>query len=118
MNWAIPVLALQSMGSTLSRSLSGTTDLTLSHPPFDSSAAGVRFAQLSSGKLSLDQSTFLPTSLSFNIHPDHDESINIPIVVRYSDLRKVSGASIPFHIEKYLNNGLTLDLRVENASVQ
>jgi hypothetical protein len=63
----------------------------------------------------LDSTTFLPAAVTFNIHPDNNALLDIPIEVRFSDYRSVSGAQIPFHVQKYLNNGLILDLQFNNA---
>ncbi len=63
----------------------------------------------------LDSTTFLPAAVAFNIHPDNNALLDIPIEVRFSDYRSVSGAQIPFHVRKYLNNGLILDLQFNNA---
>jgi hypothetical protein len=124
-DWIVPTLTLETQSTKLNQSVSSSADqnvsvqaLSLSAPPTNGSGDAQKVAQLSSAKLSLDATTMLPTSLSFNVHPDKDENTNIPVIVRYSDYRQVSGASIPFHIQKYQNNGLVLDLQVETAEVQ
>ena len=63
----------------------------------------------------LDSTTLLPEAISFNIHPDDDAGLDIPVEIRYSDYRTVNGTQVPFHIRKFLNNGLTLDLQFSNA---
>jgi hypothetical protein len=55
--------------------------------------------------------------MSFNIHPDNNLLIDIPIEVRFSEYRLVSGAQVPFHVQKLLNNGLILDLRFQTATL-
>ena len=124
-HWLVPVLALQTQAMKLNHTASTAMDkdvavqeLSMSSPPGNGSAPAQKVAQLSTAKLSLDPATFEPTSLRFNLHPDKDANTDIPIVVRYSDYREVSGTSIPFHIQKYLNNGLVLDLQVEAAEVR
>lgn len=124
-SWLIPVLDLQSRLTKLNQNVTAETDqgtavqdLSLTQPPGDTSPSAALISMLSTAKLSLDASTLRPTSLSFNIHPDADAGLNIPIVVRYSDYRQVNGVTLPFHIQKYLNNGLALDLQVESAEVQ
>jgi hypothetical protein len=123
-HWIVPVLALQTHAGKLSKSAAAGTDqsiavqeLSMKAPPGDRSGAAQRIAELSGTHLSLDSSTFLPTSLSFNTHPDEDAGLDIPIVVRYADYRTVNGVRFPFHIQRYLNNGLVLDLQVESADV-
>ena len=125
LHWLVPVLALQSQAAALRQSAASGTDeavavqtLSLSQPGWDSSDAAQRYAQLSGAKLSLDASTVLPTSLAFSVHPDNNERLDIPVVVRYSDYRQVSGATLPFHIQKYMNGTLVLDLQVQSAEVQ
>jgi len=127
LDWILPSFALQSFHASLDKRLSSekgaqqeTTQRlefarTLSHATPRSQEL-VR--KLSAVSLSLDPATSLPSSLSFNIHPEDDAGTNIPIIVRYSDYHQISGASIPFHIQKYLNNGLVLDLQVESAMIQ
>jgi hypothetical protein len=123
-SWLLPLLDLQARSSTLHHTLEADSHnssgqlLSLSEPAGNDSAPALFISQLSNAKLELDPTTFLPQSLSFNIHPDKDARTDIPIIVRYSDYRRVDGATLPFHIEKYLNNGPVLDLQVETAEVQ
>jgi len=63
----------------------------------------------------LDSTTFLPVAVTFNIHPDNDAGLDIPIEVRFSDYRAVNDAQVPFHVQKFLNNGLILDLQFATA---
>lgn len=65
----------------------------------------------------LDASTFLPVSLVFNMHPDVDASTDIPTEIRYSNFQTVGGVKIPFHVQKFVNNSLILDLQFQNASL-
>jgi hypothetical protein len=41
----------------------------------------------------------------------------MPVDVRFSDYRTVDGTQVPFHIEKYLNGGLILDLHLQTAAL-
>ncbi len=72
-------------------------------------------AHLSQMDFFLDSTTFLPAAVTFNIHPDDNELVDIPIEVRFSDYHAVSGVQIPFHVQKFLNNGLVLDLQFATA---
>jgi hypothetical protein len=65
----------------------------------------------------LDAITFLPAAVTFNIHPDNNALLDIPIEIRFTDYRAVNGAQVPFHIEKFLNNGLVLDLQFQSAAL-
>lgn len=65
----------------------------------------------------LDAKTLLPSVVMFNEHPDNDQTLNIGVQVMFSDYRKVNGAMIPFHIQRYVNNSLTLDVQLTSASL-
>jgi hypothetical protein len=72
-------------------------------------------AHLSQMDFFLDSTTFLPVAINFNIHPDDNALLDIPIEIRLSDYRAVNGVQIPFHVQKFLNNGLVLDLQFTTA---
>jgi hypothetical protein len=63
----------------------------------------------------LDSTTFLPTVITFNIHPDENVLIDIPIEINFSEYTTVNGAQVPFRIQKFINNSLALDLKVQNV---
>jgi hypothetical protein len=65
----------------------------------------------------VDLSSSLPVAVSFNMHPDNDDSRNIPIEIQFSDYRVVNGVQIPFHIQKYMNNSLILDLQIQKVDL-
>jgi hypothetical protein len=65
----------------------------------------------------LDPSTSLPVSYGFNSHPDDNALVDIPTEIRYSNYQNVSGAQIPLHVQRYLNNTLTTDLQFQTASL-
>jgi hypothetical protein len=85
-------------------------------PPALSLAADI-FPHLTQVDLYLDSSTFLPAAISFKIHPDNNELIDIPIEVRFSDYRAVNGTQVPFHVQKFLNNGLILDFQADSVTL-
>jgi hypothetical protein len=85
-------------------------------PPTSSLTADI-FPHLTQVDLYLDSSTFLPAAMSFNIHPDDNELVDIPIEVRFSDYRPVNGTQVPFHIQKFLNNGLLLDFQADSVAL-
>ncbi len=74
-------------------------------------------SHLSQVDLYFDAQSYLPVQSEFNIHPDNDAGIDIPVVVKYSDYRSVSGTQMPFHIQKYIQNGLQLDVQLSSATV-
>jgi hypothetical protein len=65
----------------------------------------------------LDARTLLPSIVMFNEHPDNDQTVNISVQVMFSDYRNVNGVQIPFHIQRYINDGLVLDIHLTSASV-
>lgn len=73
--------------------------------------------RLSQIEMYLDSSTLLPVALTFNIHPDDNALLDLPVEVRFSDYRLANGAQTPFHLQKFLNNSLTLDLQFQSVSL-
>ncbi len=64
----------------------------------------------------LDPSTFLPVSYVYNLHPDNNALVDIPIEIRYSNYQSVAGLQIPLHVQKFINNTLAMDAQFQNAS--
>jgi hypothetical protein len=74
---------------------------------------------LSPFDLVLDPNTHLPLYAKFTAHPDNPGiHADIPVQIAYSDYRNISGVMVPFHIQRYLNGSLVLDLTITSASVQ
>jgi hypothetical protein len=71
--------------------------------------------QWSTQDLYIDAATSLPLALVFNVHPDDDSSITIPVEVRFSDYQAKSGLMVPLHIQKFVNYGLVLDFQVSEV---
>jgi hypothetical protein len=65
----------------------------------------------------LDASTYLPVALDFSIHPDNDAGLDIPVELLFSNYQAVSGVRLPFHVQKFLNNSLLLDLQFTSAQL-
>ncbi len=63
----------------------------------------------------LDPASYVPVALDFNVHPDNNAALDIPVEIRFSGYQAVNGVQVPFHVQKYLNNGLVLDLQFNNA---
>jgi hypothetical protein len=82
-----------------------------------SSRIAADITQQSTTDVGLDPVTLLPAVLTYAVHPDNGAQVPIAIEVRYSDYRAVNGAQIPFHIQRYVNNSLQLDILVESAQV-
>lgn len=70
---------------------------------------------LTQTEIFLDPNTNLPVALAFNTHPDNDAGLDIPVEIRFSNYRSVSGTQIPFRVQKFLNNSLLLDLQFTSA---
>jgi hypothetical protein len=70
---------------------------------------------LSAEEVYLDASTFLPVAVSFNTHPDSDAGTNIPVEIDFSSYQQVNGVQIPFHVQKFLNGSLFLDVTIQSA---
>src|SRR5207245_1516735 len=84
--------------------------LTISQTFATSPQAGALLRHLSQIEIYLDSGTLLPVALAFNVHPDKDAGLDIPVEIRFSDYCPVNGERVPFLIQNYLNNTLVLDL--------
>ena len=80
----------------------------------DSSAA-LAIAHLSTMDWYLDASTSLPIAVRFTTHPADDASKDFAVEVRFSAYQPTNGVLIPFHVQKFLNGGLVLDLTISSA---
>jgi hypothetical protein len=74
-------------------------------------------SHLSQTELYFDAQSFLPVAVMFNIHPDNNGSLDIPVEVKYSDYRSVGGLQIPFRIQQFVQFGLHIDIQLTNASL-
>jgi hypothetical protein len=90
--------------------------LTVSQAPTTPAPPGaLSFEHLSQVDFFLDSATFLPAAITFNIHPDDNALLDIPVMIDFSSYTSVSGSQVPFHIQKYINNSLALDIQFDNA---
>jgi hypothetical protein len=80
-------------------------------------AGAPSFRHLTQIDFFLDSATALPAAIIFDTHPDNNALLDIAVEIRFSDYRSVSGAQVPFHIQKFLNNTLLLDFQVQNAVI-
>jgi hypothetical protein len=87
----------------------------LSPPSADS--PGEVIQHLSQIDFFLDSSTFLPAAITFTVHPDNNALLDLPVEIDFSDYTAVSGAQVPFHVQKSLNNSLVLDLQFTSAQL-
>lgn len=99
-------------GSVMYRHLQ--SQLTFSNVQGKSSA---ELAALGSADYGLDPETLLPVVLSYSTLPDNGAAIPVAIEVHYSDYRTIDGSRIPFHIQRYVNSALQLDILVNSAQL-
>jgi hypothetical protein len=66
--------------------------------------------------LYLSSTTLQPTQFSFNTHADNDATMDIPVVVQFQDYQTVNGVTMPFHVQRFVNNSLVLDLKIQAAT--
>jgi hypothetical protein len=83
----------------------------------NTAAATSQSVQLNTEDLYLDATTLLPISLLFNTYPDNNVITSIPVEIDFSSYQSVNGIVVPFHVQKYLNGSLLLDLTVTNVAV-
>ena len=82
-----------------------------------SPATAAEIQDLSRTEIYLDATTYLPVRITFNDHPDRDARTYIPVEIRYSSYQPINGTQVPFEIQQYRNHALSLDLQVENATL-
>jgi hypothetical protein len=82
-----------------------------------SGAPVTAISQQSTTDLGLDPTSFLPSVLAYSVFPDTGARIPIAIEVHYSNYQAVSGVQIPFHIQRYVNGSLQLDILVSSAQI-
>lgn len=73
--------------------------------------------RISTTHLYLDAATLLPAALAFNLHPDRDTYVDIPVEIRFGVYQSFGGVQVPARIQKYIQNSLVLDLTVAKAAV-
>ena len=84
--------------------------------PFPNPSKVVTYEHLTTMEIYLSTSTLLPSSITFNIHPDNNALLDIPIEVEFSDYRSTNGVQVPFHIQKFANNSLQLDFQASSVT--
>jgi hypothetical protein len=76
-----------------------------------------RVAELTTMDVYLDPASSLPVAVTFNMHPDNNALIDIPVEVDFSNYQAVNGVQVPFRIQKSLNGTLFYDITIQSASV-
>lgn len=72
---------------------------------------------LSKVDIYLNPSNLLPVAIASNIHADNDALTNIPVRIEFANYQAVQGVSVPYRIQKYIQNGLSLDVTVTGVQV-
>ncbi len=115
--YADPQVAVSYLGPDTSK---GATMLHLQAArllPGQSASTTTLIQTLSSMDIYFDPQSFLPLVLDFNTHPDTDANTNLPVEIQYGNFQNANGALVPFHIQKFVQRTLLLDLTVSNVLV-
>ena len=72
---------------------------------------------LSTMDVYLDALSLLPDAIRFNAHPDNDSNTNLPVEIDFSNYQAVNGIQLPFHIQRFLQGSLSLDIVVTSATL-
>ncbi len=132
--WFLPALSLFSLPSQLQFGTPVHNDLglgpvgsgesnyrhwqsTISPPNGMPSTLTSDLVKQSTTDIGLDPNTLLPAMLAYSVHPDNGAPAWIAFEVHYSDYQAVNGVQIPFHIQRYVNGSLQLDIQLSSAQV-
>jgi hypothetical protein len=126
--WFFPALTVLSQTSNQSLSIAYVgqqtkNGISVQHLQFAFSSGtqipgiGDPLLTLSSTDVYLNSSSLVPVAFVFNTHPDNNALLNIPVEVDFSNYQAVNGVQVPFHIQRFVNGSLFLDITVQSASV-
>jgi len=129
--WFFPGFTLTRIASGTNYTLSYVGQETISGQSVLHVSAMQQFSNLSNGPtevgkllqhlsqldIDLDLITLLPKALRFTTHPDNNANIDIGTVVQFSDYRLVDGVEVPFRIQKFVNENLTLDIQLNSSDI-
>lgn len=79
------------------------------------SSLAASFQQLSEVDFYLDATTFLPSAITFNAHPDNNAASNLIVEIDFSNYQNINGITVPMHVQKYLQGTLLIDLTISSA---
>jgi hypothetical protein len=127
-SWFFPVLTLEAVSANPQVSVSylgpdTSKGTTLIHIRVASVLSGqdptltALVTSLSTMDIYLDPQSFLPLVLDFNVQPDSGIDAYVPVEIRFGNFQTLSGALVPFRIQKYLQGSMLLDLTVMNVTV-
>lgn len=84
--------------------------------PLDSSRT-LRSSSMSETDFYIDAISNLPRAMVFNVHPDLNINLSIPIEVLFEDYRAFQGVQTPFHVQQMLNGTVILDIEVTGVTL-
>jgi hypothetical protein len=73
--------------------------------------------RLSTMHVFFDAKSGLPIGFRFNTHPDDEAGLDIPVEIHFSNYKQANGGQVPFHIQKFLQGSLLLDLYVTAVQI-
>jgi hypothetical protein len=125
-SWFFPVLTLEAVATDPQTAVSYLgTDTTKGKPLLHLQVTRVPAGQsadvtalilrLGTMDIYFDPQSLLPVVLDFNTHPDADLNTNIPVEIQFGNFQNSNGALVPFHIQKFLQRTLLLDLTVSSV---
>jgi hypothetical protein len=79
--------------------------------------AAKELQHLSQVDIYLDASTLLPTSFVFNIHPDTNALVDIPVSIQFSGYQMMNGITMPLRVQEYVNGSLASDIRLQTVAL-
>ncbi len=126
--WFFPALTLEAIANNPQVSVSylgpdsskGVTFLVLEValvPPGQSASVFAPFQSLSTMEIYFDPKLLLPVVLDFYTHPDVDATRDLCVEILFGNYQNSNGWLAPFHIQKYFQTSLLLDLTVTNVLV-
>lgn len=89
--------------------------LVVAERPLDSTPVQAWMSRLTRSDLYLDAVTHRLIAVDFDMHPDRDATINMPVEVLFKDYANSGGVWAPTTIEKYVDSTLQLTLHVDSS---
>lgn len=126
--WFYPGLSLQALASDpqvsiLYVGLESRDGVALHHlrlfrtVPGQTAKMTAEIQHLTTVDLYLDAGSYMPLVLAFQTHPDDDLNLDIPVEIQFADYRLVNGVKVPFHIQKFLQGTLLLDITLSGVAI-
>src|SRR5207245_10652805 len=72
---------------------------------------------LSTTDLYLDATSFLPVAVNFNVHPDDNAGLNLPVEIQFGNYQLANGVLAPLHVQKLLQGSLLLDVNISAVTI-